>query len=447
MGALKNLNFGVRGWILMIYQFLAFVAFTIFTNYPMNMLADLYGGEAGPQSLAQIYTIGAVVAIVIQLILSQFIGRIKSIKGMGAIFGVIALVFSLIISVYPFYANLMVWKACYLVVCIFVPMWATFSVSTLVGQWFPTKKGTFMGIATLAFPIVNGLMGVFAGLVFHGEMPNPKAGFMPFWIICLIGFLLGMIFVKDYPEQCGSYRDNNKDMTPEMAKAMMEADIENKKKSVWKLAGCLTSRDYWFVTIPCGLLLMFSVGTMTQTSAIIGAYGEEMAKFGGFEGVMVLIMIFGIIGSLVIGFLDQGLGTKKAMIVACAVMLLSGICGAMGNATATVVSLVLLAIFMGASSNFTVSAAAQYWRREDFTSVFATLNPVANLLSAIGPTIIAMTLFSAAGVTGVFKVIAVAGVIAIVLMLLFSKKNVKKVDDKRREKAGLALDDALVGRK
>ena len=214
-----------------------------------------------------------------------------------------------------------------------------------------------------------------------------------------------------------------------------------------KTAGCFTSKDYWCVTIPAGLMLMFSVGTMTQTSAIIGAYGEQMAKFGGFEGVMVLIMIFGIIGSLVIGFLDQGLGTKKAMIVACVVMLVSGICGAMGSATGTVAALIMLAIFMGASSNFTVSAAAQYWRREDFTSVFAVLNPIANLLSAIGPTVIAMALYQMGGPTAVFKVIAVAGVIAIVLMLLFSKKNIKKVDDKRREKAGLVLDDALVGRK
>ena len=444
MGALKSINFGAKGWILLIYQFLAFVAFTVFTNYPMNMLADFYGGA---QTLSKIYTAGAVVAIIFQLILSQFIGKI-SIKKFSSGLGVLALVFSLIISVMnPFTCNLTVWQACYFITCFLVPMWATFSVSTLVGQWFPTKKGSFMGIATIAFPIVNGLMGLFAGLVFGGQVPSPMKGFLPFWIICLIGFILGLVFIKDYPEQCGAYRDNNKDMTPEIANAMLQADIENKKKSVWKTGGCLSSRDYWFITIPCGLMLMFSVGTMTQTSSIIGAYGEQMDKFGGFSGVMLLICIFGIIGSIIIGFLDQALGTKKAMLIATVVMLLSGVFGAMGTATGTVAALVMLAIFMGASSNFTVSAAAQYWRREDFTSVFSVLNPVANLLSAIGPTIIAITLFSAAGVTGVFKVIAAAGVIGVILLLLFSKKNVKKVDDKRREKAGLALDDALVGRK
>ena len=444
MGALKNINFGARGWLLLIYQFLAFVSFTVFTNYPMNMLADLYGGA---DLLPKIYTAGAVVAIIFQLILAQFIGKI-SIKKFSAVLGLLAMIFTLIISVMnPFHCNLAVWQACYFITCFLVPMWATFSVSTLVGQWFPTKKGSFMGIATIAFPIVNGLMGLFAGLVFGGQMPNPKAGFIPFWIICLIGYILGVAFIKDFPEQHGCYRDNNKDMTPEMANAMLQADIENKKKSVWKVAGNLSSKDFWCITIPCGLMLMFSVGTMTQTSAIIGSYGAEMDKFGGFAGVMLLICIFGIVGSVIIGFLDQAMGTKKAMLIACVIMLLSGIFGAMGNATATVIALVMLALFMGASSNFTVSAAAQYWRREDFTSVFSTLNPIANLLSAVGPTVIAIAMFGFGGAKAVFTVIAVAGVIAIVLMLLFSAKNVKKVDDKRREKAGLALDDALVGRK
>ena len=443
MGALKNINFGVKGWILLIYQFLAFVAFTVFTNYPMNMLADLYGGA---DLLPKLYTAGAVVAIIFQLVLAQFIGKI-SIKKFSTGLGALALIFCLIISVMnPFTCNLTVWQACYFITCFLVPMWATFSVSTLVGQWFPTKKGAFMGIATLAFPIVNGLMGVFAGLVFHGEMPNPKAGFMPFWIICLIGYLLGIIFIKDYPEQCGSYRDNNKDITPEIANAMLQQEIQNKKTSVWKTAGTLTNRDFWLVTIPSGLLLMFSVGTMTQTSSIIGSYGDAMNQFGGFAGVMVLIMIFGIIGSVVIGFIDTAIGTKKAMIISCVIMVLSGILGMAHSAAATVAALILLAVFMGASSNFTVSAAAQYWRREDFTSIFACLNPVANLMSAVGPTVIAIMMVSR-GTTGVFGVILGAGVLGVVLMLLFSPKHVKAVDDKRRAKAGKELDDALVGRK
>lgn len=446
MGAFKSLNFGAKGWVLLIYQFLAFIAFTVFTNWPMNVLADFYGGS---QAVSSIYTTGAVIAIVIQLILSAFIGKLKSIKAFGCTIGAIAMIFSMAIMVINplFHPEMLgVWKACYLVVCIFVPMWATFSVSVLVGQWFPTRKGAFMGIATLAFPITNGLIGAFAGSVFKGEVPNIFGAFLPYWIICLIGLIIGIVAIKDYPEQCGAYRDNNKDLTPEMANAMLKADIENKKTSVWKTGGCLTSRDFWFATIPLGGLLLTSVGVMTQTNSIIGSFGEGMAKFGGFSGVMLIIMIAGILGSFIIGLIDQAIGTKKAVLISCIIMLLSGLLGLSGTAGGTFAALVLLAVFMGASSNFTVSMAAQYWRREDFSSVFSVVNPVANIIQAVGPAIIAI-LMAMKGSVGVFGMIAVWGVLSIILMLLFSPKNIKKVDDKRRAKVGKELDDALVGRK
>jgi Sugar phosphate permease len=439
MKSLKSLNFGARGWLLLLYQFISFVAFTVFTNYPMNMLADMYGGA---QKISSLYTIGAVIAIVIQILLSFVLSKFKSIRLVGILFGTITMVFAMCIMVIPPFMPV-AWQVCYLIVCVFAPMWCSVAVSILVGQWFPTKKGIFMGIATLAFPICNGMMGFFASLVFGGEMPNVFGGFIPYWIVCLSGLVIGF-FIKDYPEQHGCYRDNDKNLTIEVAKAMMEQEIENKKTSVWKTGSTLSSRDFWLVVIPMGALLFCAVGMMTQTSAIIEAYGEQMDRFGGFAGIMFMVMIFGIIGSFVIGAIDTAIGTKKAMILACVVMLLSGICGAIHNATGTAIAIILLAIFMGSSSNFMVSAAAQYWRREDFSSVYGCVVPVANLIQAVGPAIIAAVLV-AKGPASVFAMVAVFGVLGIVCMLFFSPKHIKEVDDKKRAKAGKPLDDALVG--
>lgn len=442
MKTLKSLNLGFRGWLLLIYQFLGFVAFSAFTNFPMNMLADMYGGA---QKVSSLYTFGALIAIAIQLVMGTFMGKIKSIKKVGAVFGIVTMIFAMCIMVIP-PTMPGVWQACYLIVCIFTPMWATFSVGVLVGQWFPTKKGTFMGIATLAFPIVNGTMGSFAHAVFSKGIPDVFGAFLPYWIFCLIGLIIGLVAIKDYPEQCGAYRDNNKDLTPEVAKAMLEVEIENKKTSVWKTGSTMTSRDFWFITIPMGALLLCAVGMMTQTSSIIGSYGAAMDPFGGFAGIMVMIMIFGIVGSFVIGLIDTAIGTKKAIIISCIIMLISGFLGMADSAVCTVLALILLAIFMGASSNFTVSCAAQYWRREDFSSVFGCINPVANIIQAAGPAIIAI-LMGVTGTMGVFGMVAIFGVISIILSLLFNPRHVKEVDDKRRAKVGKTLDDALVGRK
>ena len=71
----QTINLGFRGWMLLIYQALAFFAFIVFTNYPMNILADMYGGA---QKISSIYTACILAGIVVQLIVSSFIGKIKN---------------------------------------------------------------------------------------------------------------------------------------------------------------------------------------------------------------------------------------------------------------------------------------------------------------------------------------------------------------------------------
>lgn len=443
----KVRGYGSRGWVLIIWIATAFLAYMVVGNYPLNILADLYGGAP---TLSKIYSIASIIGIAIQLVASSYIGRLKSIKKLGAIMGILSMLALLGIMFIPGYipgTMQKVWQIVYGLGTVLTVMYGTFALSILVGQWFPTRKGTVMGIATLAFPLGNGVIGAFAATAFKGGTPHIVQAFLPFLIIFIIGWVIGVIFVPDYPEQAGAYRDNDKNMTPEMAKAMMEAEIEGKRTTVWKIGATLKCRDFWFITIPAGAMLFFSVGTMTQTNAILGTMGESINKFGGFAGIMLMICIFGCVGSFVLGLLDTKLGTKKAMIIGCALTLLAGILGAIPNPTCLVASLICLALFMGASSNFTVSAAAQYWRREDFGSVFAVLNPVANLINAAGPTGVAILLYSKMGYQAIFIAAAVTGAISIVLMLLFNTKHVKEVDDKYRTAAGKPLDDALANRK
>lgn len=442
-------GYGGRGWLLIAWIATAFLAYMVIGNYPLNILSDLYGGQ---QVLSTIYTVASVIGIIVQLVLGNVIGRMKSIKKFGTIMGLLSILALLGIMLIPGYIPgpaQMVWRVVYGAGTVLSVMYGTFSLSILVGQWFPTRKGGVMGIATLAFPIGNGVLGAFAAAAFKDGTPHIPQAFAPFLIILVVGWLIGVAFIPDYPEEKGGYRDNNPNMTPEMAKAMMEEEIENKKTTVWKLNHTLTTRDFWFLTIPAGFLLMFSVGTMTQTNAILGQMGEGLNRFGGFAGVMTMIMIFGLIGSYLLGILDQKMGTKRAMIIACAVMFLAGLLGTISSPEKPgllVAGLICLALFMGASSNFTVSLAAQYWRREDFSTVFAAVNPIANLLSALGPMIIAIVMI-AKGYNMIFTVICIAGVISVILVALSSAKHIKEKDDKYREAAGKPLDDALEGRK
>ena len=442
----KSINFGFRGWMLILFQAIAFVTYQAATNYPLNILNGLFdgfgGAPSGQQLLSMIYTVAAVIGIICQLVLSNYIGRAKSVKRIALGLGAVTLVLLLLMMLLP--APSGVWLLCYGLVNISSVMYATFAVGILIGQWFPTRKGTVMGIATFAFPIANGLVSVFAGRAFAKGYPDIFGAFLPFFIVFVLGWLIGLVFITDYPEQCGAYRDNDKSMTPEVARAMMEQEIENKKTTVWKLGHTLACRDFWFITIPMGFLLMFSVGTMTQTQDIIGQVGLD------FGSTMGMIMIFGLLGSYLLGLLDTKFGTKRSVLIALCIMVAAGVLGALSsreNPGLLRLALICLALFMGASSNYTVSAAAQYWRREDFSSVFAVVNPVANVLASSGPAVVAMLFHSSMGYRAIFIVTAVVAVLSIILTLMFSPAHVKEMDDRYRAAAGKPLDDALVGRK
>ena len=436
-----GINFGFRGWMLMIFEITAFLVFQAFGNFPMNMLGDLYGGA---DKISPIYTIASLVGIVIQLILAGHIGKIKSVKGLTLGFGLATLVVALGVAALPAGP---IWMVAYFLVNVLSNIYGMFGIGIIIGQWFPTRKGVFMGIATFAFPVCNGLMGPFAGIVFNeaymaaNHHPNVLGGFLPFLIVGVIGWIIGLIFIKDYPEQVGCFRDNDKSFTKEKADAMLAAEIEAKKTTCWKLKNTLKCGSFWLITIPMGTLLGCSVGAMTQTTQIFAANGLA----DKFDMLMGMVMVFALIGSYILGLIDGKFGTKAAIAVSVIVMLIAGVFGAVGG-TLMIPAIILLAVFMGAASNFTVSAAAQYWRREDFSTVFGYVNPIANIIQCAGPMMFAMTIANVS-VKAPFIITAVIAVISLILILCFKPVNVKARDDKYREAAGKPLDDALVGRK
>ncbi|MCD8366094.1 MAG: hypothetical protein LUC83_09885 [Clostridiales bacterium] len=458
MAQKKSLGFGARGWMLIFVMFSGMVAFMVFRNYPVNILSDFYGGAT---VTAMLSTIGSIVGVVIQLTLSRLFGRIKSVKRLTCVIGIIAIACAYAQCAIPIDMSigqcsmLRLWQVLFFIECVSVTTYGVFLLSVLAGQWFPRRKGTVMGIATIAFPFSNGVIGLFATSAMSpletGNAPAVFKSFLPFLILATVGFIVFIFGLTDYPEQVGAFRDNDRSMTPEVAKAMMEEEIENKRTTVWTAKHILSCREMWFASIYCGLLLIGSSGVMTQSSAIVGAF-EGL----NYTLVMMGVAVAGALGSYAIGLLDTAFGTKKAMIIGMCLMVIAGILGvaavASGAGAPLAAAMIFIALYMGASSNFSVSVSAQYWRREDFPSVFGVINPISNIFEAAGPTII-ITLIGTGGasvilgVRSVFVFLTIIGIIGVVLISCFSKNHIRKLDDKYRAEAGKPLDDALGDRK
>ncbi|MBR2561134.1 MAG: MFS transporter [Eubacterium sp.] len=437
----KSIGFGSRGLLLVIYQFLAFSMYCSINNIGQNIHANvnqMFGWNY--TSVSTIYTIVSLIAVVIQFAIGKKIANSGKVK----IFSIIFMILSAIcaIGMATITSSETIWLLVWGLAVFFSIIGATFMVSTIVGQWFPRRKGTVMGIATLAFPVVNGI-----GLTIFGNMLGASHGnllfaWMPWLILDVIGIVICALFITEYPEQCGAFPDNDRNMTPEAAKALMEQQAAAKKNSVWGIRNITRTPDFWLITIPQGILLLGSVGAMTQVMALIGQFGFVQDNSPTAVGAMLLLIFAGIgcFGSWILGVIDTRFGTKTSILLSCIFMIISAVLCFTGTvshkAPLFIIGFAFLQIFMGASSNFTVSTAAQYWRREDFPSAFSFINPLANLICAFGPMIIAGVGFTK-GFHVAWVIIGVLGVIALVCTLVFKPARILARDRQYRREAGL----------
>ena len=66
----KSIGFGFRGWIVLIYQFLAFVMYVSLNNFGQNVMANVNANVRGWNAtlVPTVYTIVCVVSVIIQFI-------------------------------------------------------------------------------------------------------------------------------------------------------------------------------------------------------------------------------------------------------------------------------------------------------------------------------------------------------------------------------------------
>jgi len=451
----KSIGFGTRGTLLMIYQILAYVGYTAFTNFPQNVMSQYYGGT---QTTTAMNLIGGIVGYLITyLIIAPRIGRIKNMKRVGLIIGAISMVFCALICVIPPTMSVL-WCICFVLVLITTQLWGCFFVTMLIGNWFPRRKGTVMGIVTIAFPIVTGIClslfmtHFYTVLGMSGSLLKATvSAFSPYWIASIVGMIICAIWLKDFPEQVGAYRDNDKSFTPEMAQQMMLAELEARKKSVWKRSKIWGCVDWWLFAIPNSLLLSSAIALMVQIVPVLMGYNEQLKVLAvpgfalmseGYSAVLFGLAIFATAGSYILGLIDTKYGTRFAVAITTVFMLLAGILGSIDNVWCVVAACWLLGIFMGAASNFGLSGVVRYWRQEDFPSVFSGAPPLSTIVGAAFPFIVS-SIAARYTYNGAFTFIAICAIIGMICLALFNPLRLAKYDNKLRAEAGLPVDDVL----
>jgi len=244
---------------------------------------------------------------------------------------------------------------------------------TLVAQWFPKKKGIVMGYTTMghnlasAFyvPIITLLVAKF----------GIELGVIPLAIGAIVVGILGLIFIRNTPAERNMLPDN---VSESVYKREYFTDTTIKEE--WTVTSLLKTRELWIAAITTGFFQICSVGVMSQLVVRNMSLGFSQTTA---ISIMTVVALIGVVGSWLIGILDDKLGTKKTMIlfgIWYAVALISNVSE---TKFGIYLSIFMIGMGIGGSANFTTSLPASIFGRHEFDMVNSVIFPIQGLITAL----------------------------------------------------------------
>ena len=177
----------------------------------------------------------------------------------------------------------------------------------LTANWWPTKKGIVLGITTIGIIAMN--------ILYVPFMPKLLTNLGLGWgmsviatILVIVG-LISLAFIKNCPEEAGTYPDGN----PEFACACADIEKEMKEyKSPFTFKKLLSDKDTWLISFGAGFAFL---SVMSYIASAIPSMLSLGYSYGAATSVFAVGGIFGIIGSFIFGIIDQKIGTRKAFLI------------------------------------------------------------------------------------------------------------------------------------
>lgn len=406
-------NFGAKGWLVVIMAFLSIFVNSALINDSLNVTRTAFTESTGMNySLISFFSTAGGWFAVAGGFLWTFLSRKISAR--------FSWVSSLLVTgIACFFWGHATTHAAYFV-CISVAMvgamgFAYIADGIVIGNWFPKKKGLAMGWATAGYPLSAAIIsGIATGLIAGG---GTVRFYNVFGFVCVGMAVLCLICVRDYPEQMGAYPDNEKNTDRDALNKALEEGREYMKTSQWNTKKVLKCGNAWKIAIVIGVMQLTSIGIMTNFFPRMMASGYETKE------ILLMLTLAGalaFVGSILCGVLDAKVGPKKSIIITIILAILSIVMNLTGIRPLIYISLPLLGIQLGGTSNYLISLLSTIWGRYDFQILYGILQPIASLIGCTGVFVVA-----ALGETYSYSMayIVVAALDAIALLLAFTIKD------------------------
>ena len=405
-------NFGLRGWLIIIFFGVMLFLNSALTADGMNIILPTLAAKIGTDAnvMLSMNGVGGWIAVIGAFALSGLVQKIGAKKVILISLAIVAISFLSL----AFIKGMVGWIVCIILINVFANGMSFCGGSALIASWFPTKKGMAMGWATMGnnmasavfIPIFSMLLGASVNMPFYG-----------YFIFMAIMFVLGIVIIKNKPEECGLLPDNDP-ASIEAVKAL-EEEMAN-YKSPWTIGKILKDKDIWCAGLGYGLLFMCTVGLVSQfvTRAVGVGFEQNMAV-----GMLTIAALIGIVASYLWGVLDTKMGTKFASIVLAIFFAIAILLNILPGQGTYVIYTIMLGCALGGNTNFSTSMCASLFGRKNFQRAFNFVFPVSCIFRAAAAVILGAIL----GVTGGNFTIAylVFMVGAIIAAVLFGCINMK----------------------
>lgn len=201
-------------------------------------------------------------------------------------------------------------------------------------------------------------------------------GVLPISITSIVLGILGLILVRNTPQERGLNPDNASDEVYQKEYYHGPQD----STGGWTTKKLLCCKETWLVAITTGMFQICSLGVVSQMVSrnVELGFTREQATF-----ILSLVAFIGLIGSWFVGYMDERLGTKKSTVLFGIWYALSLLANATENTILVYVSIFMIGMSIGGSANFTTSLVTSVYGRQGFSKVNSVIFPIQGAVSAL----------------------------------------------------------------
>lgn len=409
-----SMNFS-KGWGIILYQALMFFLLIGFSIDGLNIVAPAFSETSGVDypSVLSMATIAGFIGIVVYI----FAGRVNVKIGPRLMSGGCLIGAGLSYIFLGHTSTLVTYCIALTLVTCFINSAAYIAGNTLIAQWFPKKKGLANGFTT---------MGHNCGSAFYVPLVSAAIAAFGFAnglsllaLIAIILGVIGLVFVRNTPQEAGIYPDN-------VSKEVYEREYfqgSAEDDGGWTVAKLLKTKEMWLCALIIGINQLVTTGVMSQL--VVRNTGIGFTQEAAI-GLMTVCALIGVAGSYAFGALDQKLGVKKAILI-----FLVWYCVALAvNCTDTMigvyVSVAMIGVAVGAAANFIVSLPASVFGRQGFTVVNSVFFPLMQIVLTTNYAVNAAALKVTGSLRGAYFVYIGLLVVNMVLTVLINPTKYNK---------------------